>query len=79
MVVFNVPVSGILKVQTPDDKTRINKSYLLADKSNLSIKETTKNQFNIYLPAQAFKQPFVIVLETAEGVKGGKQYQDAKT
>lgn len=80
MVVFNVPISGILKVQAPDDKTRISKTYLLTNSSQqLAIKETTKNQFNIYLPAQSFKEPFVIVLETTENGKGGKQYQDAKT
>lgn len=78
MVVFNQPISGIAKVQTPD-KVVITKQYLLSKPSSiLKLRETQKNQFNLYLPATTRKSQVVIVLETANGENTGN-YQDAKT
>lgn len=75
MIVFNIPVSGLLKVKVPAG-TKIAKATL-AGKS-VKVEEIAKDQFFIHLPLQAYKVPPVIVLETGAG-KGSTQYQEAKT
>ncbi|WP_119080472.1 alpha-L-fucosidase [Chitinophaga alhagiae] len=75
MVVFNIPVSGLLKVKVPAG-TKIAKATL-AGKS-MKVEEIAKDQFFIHLPQQAYKMPPVIILETGAG-KGNAQYQEAKT
>jgi alpha-L-fucosidase len=86
-VVFNVPVSGILKVITPA-KVRIGKVYFMAKSGRkeghaagvaIPFREVSKDQYNIYLPpATHFDQPFVIKIEVDSRAKGGN-YQEAKT
>jgi alpha-L-fucosidase len=79
MVVYNQPFNGIARIQVPD-KVKITKSYLLESPSqSLPLKETQKNQFNLYLPAVKKAGPYIIVLETASGEKEGASYQEAKT
>ncbi|WP_343704298.1 alpha-L-fucosidase [Chitinophaga sp.] len=75
MIVFNIPVSGLLKVKVPAG-TKIAKATL-AGKS-VKVEEIAKDQFFIHLPLQAYKMPPVIILETGAG-KGNVQYQEAKT
>ena len=79
MVVFNVPVSGILKIQTPD-KVKIIKSYsLLSPGMKYDIRETQKNGYNLNVPRKSYTEPFVIVLETESGNNNNQKYQEAKT
>ncbi|WP_315814129.1 alpha-L-fucosidase [Paraflavitalea speifideaquila] len=79
MVVFNQPVGGIARLQVPD-KVKISKSYFLdAPSQSLQLKETQKNQFNLYLPPAKKTGPYIIVLETVTGDKEGPAYQEAKT
>ena len=79
MVVFNVPVSGILKIQTPD-KVKIIKSYsLLSPGMKYDIRETQKNGNNLNVPRKSYTEPFVIVLETESGNNNNQKYQEAKT
>lgn len=104
-VVFNIPVSGILKIVTPD-KVRITQIHFMRIPgsgggardtgdgagprdardgagapdagSPLRFREISKDQYNIYLPAQHEAGPFVLRIEIASAAKGGA-YQDAKT
>lgn len=79
MIVCNVPVSGILKIHTPE-KVRIVKNYALRNvKESFKICETQKNGFNLYLVKKKLNEPFVIVLETASEGSDQHKYQDAKT
>lgn len=79
MVVFNQPASGIAKIQLPE-KVKITKNYLLETPGqSLLIKETQKNQYNLYLPAVKKAAPYIIVLETEQGSGQNKEYQEAKT
>jgi len=79
MLVFNVPVSGALKVVTPPH-TVISKAYDLGNPAqNYLPEETGTFSCFIHLKQQAFKHPFVIVLETTDSNKNsGSQYQKAK-
>ncbi|NOW96466.1 alpha-L-fucosidase [Mucilaginibacter sp. SG564] len=79
MLVFNVPVSGALKVVTPPH-TVISKAYDLGNPAqNYVPEETGTFSCFIHLKQQAFKHPFVIVLETTDSNKNsGSQYQKAK-
>lgn len=74
-VVFNVPVSGILKIQVPQGAV-ISGAHL-GDQA-LRLRETEKNQFNLYLPDVRFTRPFVIRLQTRSGTSN-HSYQAAKT
>jgi alpha-L-fucosidase len=79
MIVCNQPLSGIAKIQTPE-KVKIVKNYLLANPAQqLQIRETQKNQFNLYLPPVKITTPYIIVLEVENGSAVTGQYQDAKT
>lgn len=79
MVVCNQPLSGIAKIQTPE-RVKIVKNYLLANPGQqVQIRETQKNQFNLYLPPAKIAIPFIIVLEVENGSSVTGQYQDAKT
>ena len=75
MVVFNVPVSGILKIKAPAG-TQLKKAY--AGTKQFKLEEVAKDQYFIHLPVQVYTTPQVIVIETGGGGKGG-QYQEAKT
>jgi alpha-L-fucosidase len=79
MIVCNQPLSGIAKIQTPE-KVKIVKNYLLANPAQqLQIRETQKNQFNLYLPPVKITTPYIIVLEVENSSSVSGQYQDAKT
>lgn len=79
MVVCNQPISGIAKIQTPE-RVKIVKNYLLANPAQqVQIRETQKNQFNLYLPPVKITIPYIIVLEVENGSSVTGQYQDAKT
>lgn len=76
-IVFNIPISGILKIQTPEGVSIGKASLLENTNSKITIKEIAKRQINLYLPKQSFPAPFVIVLDTANENKNN--YIDAKT
>ena len=77
-VVFNMPLSHILKIQTPAGVILTGNHVLGQPSVKYTIKEIAKNQYNLYLPDSKINEPFVIVLETGN-TRGGKNYQDAKT
>ncbi len=76
MIVFNIPVNGLLKVKVPAG-TKISKATLAG--KIVKVEEIAKDQFFIHLPQQVYKMPPVIVLEAAGGAKANAQYQEAKT
>jgi len=78
MIVFNVPVSGSLKIK-PAKNMVVDKAYLLTTPNKaLSMEKLDHGESFIHLPPAAYKQPFVIVLETKEG-KEKLEEQKAKT
>jgi alpha-L-fucosidase len=70
MMVFNVPVSGSLKIK-PGNNTVVSKAYFLSfPQKQMPLEKLDNNAFFIHLPkTMQAKQPFVIVLE----IKTGKQ------
>ncbi|MNL28092.1 Alpha-L-fucosidase [compost metagenome] len=80
MIVFNVPVSGALKVKLPA-KTGIAKSYLLAQPAQiLTAEEISGTEYFIHLKNTVAGKPFVVVLEPTANAKGsGNVYDKAKT
>ena len=69
MVVFNVPVSGELKVNLPQN-LKITKQYLLTKPfEQLRITDYEKNKKIINLKNRVATKPFVIVLETMAYLK----------
>lgn len=80
MVVFNVPVSGALRVKLPAH-TSIGKAYLLTDPGQIFVpEEIASREYFIHLKGELYKKPFVIVLETTSTTKdNGKVYEEAKT
>lgn len=79
MIVFNVPVSGSLKIK-PTNNTFVDKTYLLSSpQKKLSLEKLDGGASFIHLSkAMQAKQPFVIVLETKEG-KQKNEEEKAKT
>lgn len=74
LVVFNVPVSGLLKIKAPaGTKLRLKQG------STFRLEEIAKDQYLIHLPVQLYKTPQVITLETDAGGVNGDKYQEAKT
>ncbi|AYD48428.1 alpha-L-fucosidase [Arachidicoccus soli] len=71
MIVFNVPVSGALRV-LPTKNILLKKAYLLDGDKQLSIEKLDGSAYFVHLPNEGQKQPFVVVLETEKG-KNGKQ------
>ncbi|NHA04343.1 alpha-L-fucosidase [Mucilaginibacter sp. HC2] len=77
MVVFNVPVSGLLRVTSPLHSV-ITKAYDLDNAMQTYIpEEIGASTYFIHLHQQTLKKPFVIVLETGKG--NGTGYEKAKT
>ena len=79
MIVFNLPVSGSLKIK-PSRNVLVDKAYFLSSpQKQLSLEKLDNGASFIHLPkTTAAKQPFVIVLETREG-KQGRDAEKAKT
>jgi len=78
MIVFNIPVSGQLVVK-PAGHTVIERAYLLsAPQKPLTLQKRDYGASVIQLPVSAYKQPFVIVLETKEAA-GQPDENKAKT
>ena len=78
MIVFNVPVSGSLRVKPPKNLL-VDKAYLIAAPGkNLPLEKLDYGASFIHLPSSVNKQPFVIVLETKEGADKSEE-QKAKT
>ena len=77
MIVFNRPCSNLLKVVVPS-KTVIKKATVL-NHGETKFVETTRNQYNVALPAQLGEGPWVIKLQMkgGEGQKG--EYREALT
>jgi hypothetical protein len=70
LVVFNVPVSGLLKIKAPAG-TRL--------KTKQGLEEIAKDQYLFHMPLQLYKVPQVIILETESNSGSGDKYQEAKT
>lgn len=70
LVVFNVPVSGLLKIKAPAG-TQF--------KSKQGLEEIAKDQYLFHMPQQLYKVPQVIILETENAGGSGDKYQEAKT
>lgn len=79
MLVFNVPVSGALRIKTPA-KTVIKKASLLADATEtFTPEQISGDEYFLHLKKGTHPQPFVIVLETAPGQQSnGVNYEKAK-
>lgn len=79
MLVFNLPVSGALRVKIPA-KTSISKAYLLADQQQTFVpEEINSNEYFLQLKKKDHQQPFVIVLETLKKQDdNGTKYEKAK-
>jgi alpha-L-fucosidase len=79
MIVFNVPVSGALKVKLPA-KTYIKRAAMLASPKEVFVpEEIRRNEYFIHLKKSSQQRPFVIELETAEGETNMGSYQEART
>ncbi|MCK7557451.1 alpha-L-fucosidase [Chitinophaga sedimenti] len=76
-IVFNVPVSGVLKIKVPA-KTTIVKAYFKEGGKPVTVKEVAKDQYQLTLPGKLFATPPVIIIETSGG-DNSKQYKDALT
>ena len=76
MLVYNLPVSGNLKIKPPNF-IKVEKAYFLTQpQKELSLESLDYGASYIHLPDAKYPQPFVIVLE---GKKTDKKNQDQKT
>ncbi len=76
MIVFNQPVSGLLKVKvTGGVKIRSARS----GGKSYRVEEIAKNEYLIHFTEKQLKEPQVIVLETEKTGKEGDRYRDALT
>lgn len=78
MIVFNQPFSGMLNVKVPKG-TQILKARLLENEKEVKVVETTRNEYNVCIPQQAFKGPWVIQLQVKEATVKDDRYRDALT
>jgi len=70
LIVFNVPISGLLKIKAPPG-TRF--------KTKQGLEEIAKDQYLFHMPVQLYKAPQVIILETENTSGSPDKYQEAKT
>lgn len=78
MVVFNQPYSERLIVKTSKGIT-IEKATLLTTGENITVVETTRNEYNVSVPKKNPGEPYVIQLKV-RAAKGTKSiYRDALT
>lgn len=80
MVVFNVPVSGSLKVEIPAN-VEFQKTYLLENKAKqFNVEKYQGHEYLININPKDHNKPFVIVLETINKEKDSDDtYKKAKT
>jgi len=82
MVVFNTPISGLLKVKSPKGQ-HINRCYALSNPMKyLQVENIGKQEFYIHLIKQEHAQPYVIVLDIKQDQKKKREqnyHQPAKT
>lgn len=80
MLIFNVPVSGALRLKLPG-KTSIAKAYRLDDPTQqYTPEEIGSNESFIHLKNKTENRPFVIVLETTKDTSAkAVKYDKAKT
>lgn len=76
MIVFNLPVSSLLKIKVP---AGVKISNAVTGGKKLRVEEIAKDQYLVHFERKWFAVPQVIVLETGGEGKKGAQYQDAKT
>lgn len=78
MVVFNQPYSERLIVKTPKGIT-VEKATLLTTGEDITVVETTRNEYNVSVPKKNSGEPYVIQLKV-RAAKGTKSiYRDALT
>ena len=78
MVVFNQPYSERLIVKTPKGIT-VEKATLLTTGEDITVVETTRNEYNVSVPKKNPGEPYVIQLKV-RAAKGTKSiYRDALT
>ena len=78
MVVFNHPYSERLIVKTPKGIT-VEKATLLTTGEDITVVETTRNEYNVSVPKKNPGEPYVIQLKV-RAAKGPKSiYRDALT
>lgn len=81
LIVFNTPVSGLLRIETPKN-IKITRDYsITAPDANLKLENIGKNEYFIHLKEKTYNQPYVIVLEIQKKLNDSKDghYQPAKT
>ena len=77
MLVFNVPVSGALRV-VPDKNTTLQKAHFLNGGKELTIEKLDANAFFIHLPNTGYTKPFIITLDIEKSQQKNEE-QKAKT
>ncbi len=79
LMVFNVPVSGKIKVLT-DKAQQVGKAYMIsAPEKSLPIHPLDYGYNEITIPSQRYSRPFVIVLDIVNGKSETRQENKAKT
>ncbi len=78
MVVFNVPVSGLLRVNTPKGMILEKAAFLDSKGVSLKVEEIAANQYLIHIPVKSYTSPQVIQVDYREGNAKGS-YEKAKT
>ncbi|SEN05371.1 alpha-L-fucosidase [bacterium A37T11] len=80
LIVFNIPVSGQLKVKLPSGQSIAQLYRLDQPGKKLSSEEIHKNEYLVTLDKTAESKPFVIVLESSSQKKeSAMQYEKART
>ncbi|WP_369048898.1 alpha-L-fucosidase [Tenacibaculum sp. UWU-22] len=79
MVVFNLPVSRMLKVRTPNRVSLSNAYFNDTQKQELTIEKIRNNEYYIHLPKDMDSDtPFVIVINDSISKTDSENYQKAK-
>ena len=77
MIVFNQPYSGMLKTRVPSG-IAIEKASLI-DGKEVEVIETTRNEYNVAVPAIQHTEPWVIKLQVKEKEGKSSKYKAALT
>jgi alpha-L-fucosidase len=74
MIIFNIPVSGSLKVKPASNMSIVRASLIETPQQLLQKEQLDYGNFFIHLPTvKSFTRPFVIVLETKPVQKGDSE------